>query len=54
MVLRSGPPFKICYLHPPVLSRDVGGGEFTENIEKMGGEGTAEFIYQAIKIYCDR
>lgn len=32
----------------------IGGGELTENIEKMGGEGTAEFIYQAIKIYCNR
>ena len=32
----------------------VGGGEMTENIEKMGGEGTAEFIFQAIKIYCGR
>ena len=28
------------------------GGEFTENIDKMGGEGTAEFTYQAIKVYC--
>ena len=28
------------------------GGEFTENIDKMGGKGTAEFIYEAIKIYC--
>ena len=32
----------------------AGGGEFTENIDKMGGEGTAEFTYQAIKIYCKR
>lgn len=32
----------------------IGGGELTENIEKMGGKGTAEFIYQAIKIYCGR
>ena len=32
----------------------VGGGELTENIEKMGGEGTADFIYKAIKIYCNR
>jgi hypothetical protein len=30
----------------------AGGGEFTENINKMGGEGTAEFTYQAIQIYC--
>ncbi|MBR6095013.1 MAG: MerR family transcriptional regulator, partial [Lachnospiraceae bacterium] len=30
------------------------GGEFTENIDKMGGAGTAEFTYQAIRIYCNR
>ena len=28
------------------------GGEFTENIDKMGGEGTAEFTNRAIQIYC--
>jgi hypothetical protein len=32
----------------------AGGGEFTENIDKMGGEGTAEFTNRAIEIYCDR
>ena len=32
----------------------AGGGEFTENIDKMGGEGTAEFVSQAIEIYCKR
>nr|MCR5337780.1 TipAS antibiotic-recognition domain-containing protein [Lachnospiraceae bacterium] len=30
----------------------AGGGEFTENIDKMGGEGTAEFTHRAIQIYC--
>ena len=30
------------------------GGEFTENIDKMGGKGTAEFVFQAIKIYCGK
>ena len=30
----------------------AGGGEFTENINKMGGEGTAEFTYKAIKHFC--
>ncbi len=30
------------------------GGEFTQNIDKMGGPGTAEFVYRAIKIYCGR
>ena len=30
----------------------AGGGEFTENINKMGGEGTAEFTSKAIKIFC--
>jgi len=28
------------------------GGEFTENIDKVGGVGTAEFASKAIKIYC--
>ena len=32
----------------------VGGGELQENIDKMGGEGTAVFIFNAIKIYCGR
>ena len=30
----------------------VGGGEFTENINSYGGEGTAEFASAAIEIYC--
>ncbi|MBQ3905303.1 MAG: TipAS antibiotic-recognition domain-containing protein, partial [Lachnospiraceae bacterium] len=30
------------------------GGEFTENIDKMGGAGTAHFTYQAIKAYCQK
>lgn len=30
----------------------VGGGEFTANIDQMGGEGTAEFVSEAIRIYC--
>ncbi len=25
------------------------GGEFTENIDRAGGKGTAEFVYKAIK-----
>ena len=29
-----------------------GGGDFTTNINKMGGEGTAEFASRAIEIYC--
>jgi hypothetical protein len=29
-----------------------GGGDFTTNIDKMGGEGTAVFAAQAIEIYC--
>lgn len=29
-------------------------GEFTENIDKAGGKGTAEFVSQAIKIYCKK
>lgn len=29
-----------------------GGGSMTENIDKAGGKGTAEFADRAIKIYC--
>lgn len=31
-----------------------GGGEFTENIDKVGGVGTAEFTTKAIEIYCGK
>ena len=30
----------------------VAGGEMTENIDKAGGEGTAEFAHRSIEIYC--
>ena len=30
----------------------IAGDEMTENIDKAGGEGTAEFTQQAIEIYC--
>ena len=30
----------------------AGGGDFTENIDSCGGEGTAEFTAKAIEIYC--
>lgn len=30
------------------------GGEFTENIDKAGGEGTAKFVCQAIRVYCGK
>ena len=30
-----------------------GGGEFTENIDACGGEGTAAFVDKAIQVYCD-
>ena len=32
----------------------VGGGEFTDNINSYGGDGTADFVYQAIKVYCKK
>ena len=32
----------------------AGGGEFTENINNYGGEGTAEFTNNAIQIYCGK
>ncbi len=31
-----------------------GGGEFTENIDIVGGKGTAEFAAKAIEIYCSK
>ena len=30
----------------------AGGGDFTTNIDRFGGEGTAEFAHRAIEIYC--
>ena len=30
----------------------VSGGSMTENIDKAGGKGTAEFVSEAIEIYC--
>ncbi len=30
----------------------AGGGEFTQNIDRVGGEGTAEFTAEAIRVYC--
>lgn len=30
------------------------GNEFTQNIDKAGGEGTATFVNQAIQIYCQK
>ena len=32
----------------------VGGGDVTANIDEVGGQGTAEFVAAAIKIYCGR
>ncbi|MBR1407570.1 MAG: MerR family transcriptional regulator [Clostridia bacterium] len=32
----------------------AGGGDFTAGIDKHAGEGTAEFVYQAIKAYCKK
>lgn len=30
----------------------AGGGDITENIDKAGGEGTGEFVFEAIEKYC--
>ncbi len=30
----------------------AGGGEFTDNIDRYGGEGTGEFVYRAIRVSC--
>ena len=32
----------------------AGGGEFTENINSYGGDGTADFVYKAIKSFCKK
>lgn len=32
----------------------AGGGEFTTNIDRVGGTGTAEFTAEAIRIYCNK
>ena len=32
----------------------AGGGDFTANIDAVGGNGTAEFVHQAIEIYCKK
>lgn len=32
----------------------AGGGEFTANIDRAGGEGTAQFAAEAIRIYCGK
>lgn len=32
----------------------VNGGDFTENIDMTGGKGTAEFVFKAITIYCNK
>lgn len=32
----------------------AGGGDFTTNIDRAGGEGTAAFASKAIKAYCGR
>lgn len=32
----------------------VAGGSMTQNIDKAGGEGTAEFVCRAIEVYCGR
>lgn len=32
----------------------AGGGEFTANIDRAGGTGTADFTAEAIRIYCGK
>ena len=32
----------------------AGGGDFTTNIDRMGGEGTAAFTNKAIEIHCEK
>ncbi len=30
----------------------VSSGDFSKNIDEVGGEGTAEFVFRAIRVYC--
>ena len=32
----------------------VGDERFRNNIDQAGGEGTAEFVKQAIEVYCSK
>jgi hypothetical protein len=32
----------------------AGGGEISENIDKVGGKGTADFAAAAIEAYCGK
>lgn len=32
----------------------AGGGKFTDNIDRVGGEGTAMFTAEAIRLYCGK
>ena len=32
----------------------AGGGDITTSIDNAGGDGTAEFTFRAIRIYCNR
>ena len=32
----------------------AGGGEISENIDKVGGRGTADFAAAAIEVYCGK
>ena len=46
------------YTCGPAMLKNLGamyaaGGEFTENIDAAGGEGTGAFIRKAIEIYCE-
>lgn len=47
------------YTCTPTIFRSLGqmyaaGGEFTENIDKAGGAGTAQFAAEAIEVYCGK
>ena len=58
MTMKAAPLSKkqeksLCLLIVQTLGAMYGaGGEFTENIDKAGGEGTAKFVERAISIYC--
>ncbi|MCR5054344.1 MAG: GNAT family N-acetyltransferase [Lachnospiraceae bacterium] len=46
-------PVNFCSNSKEFLANGRGYCLITENIDKMGGSGTAEFTYQAIKHFCE-
>ncbi|MBN2936218.1 TipAS antibiotic-recognition domain-containing protein [Mogibacterium sp.] len=37
-----------------IAGTNINYDRFKKNIDRVGGEGTAEFVREAISIYCDK